>query len=176
MPSFTTDGTAPSPKFVSGTGGGNYPKAADLYGALVMLTPVQVETVPGFEGKGTAERLTADTVVLDGDFQGEFPSMWWGQSPIVKAGKEALRRGDGSIILGRLFRFPQSGNKDKFPTREALEKAIASWRPGKPEIRYAWALEKFSDEDQALAQSYLQGDLTLSQPDSDEDEDDPFED
>lgn len=172
MPKFTTGEEAPARKFVSGSGGGNYPKAADLFGALVMLTPIEVETVPGFEGKGTAERLTADTVVLDGPCQGEYPSMWWGQSPIVNAGKQSLRRDDGSIILGRLYRFPQAGNKEKYPTREAIETALAKWRPGKPEVRYAWALEKFTDEDQALAEKYLDGDFEFEKAEFD---DDPFD-
>lgn len=163
MPKFTAGGnTATEPEkrtFVSGSGGGNFPKAADLFGALVMLTPVEVETVPGYEGKGTTERLTADTVVLDGPHQGEYPSMWWSQSPIVSAAKAVLRKNKGEIILGRLYRFPQSSNKAKYPTRQDIEKALARWRPGRPDVNFAWALEKFTEEDQELAERYLDGDL-----------------
>ena len=57
-----------------------------------------ISSTPSRASSRATERLTADTVVLDGEFQGEYPSMWWGQSPIVKTAAEALRRKDGSII------------------------------------------------------------------------------
>lgn len=161
MPRFAGSDGRTTPKFVSGSGGGTFPKAIELLGQLVMLTPIQVETVPGYEGKGTTERLTADTVVLTGDRAGEYPSMWWGQSPIVKAAKEVLRRGNGDIILGRLYRFPQTGNKAKFPTRQAIEEALQNWRPGQPDVKYAWALEAFTPEDAELATRYLRGEHDL---------------
>jgi hypothetical protein len=170
MPQFADSNgqtTTQKPKFVSGSGGGTFPKAIELLGELIMLTPIRVETVPGYEGKGTTERLTADTVVLTGDRAGEYPSMWWGQSPIVKAGEEVLRRGNGDIILGRLYRFPQSGNKAKFPTRQAIEDALANWRPGKPDVKFAWALETFTPEDAALATRFIEGDLVLGGSDED---------
>lgn len=167
MPQFAGANGQTTPKFVSGSGGGTFPKAIELLGQLVMLTPIQVETVPGYEGKGTTERLTADTVVLTGDRAGEYPSMWWGQSPIVKAAKEVLRRGNGDIILGRLYRFPQTGNKAKFPTRQAIEEALQNWRPGQPDVKYAWALETFTAEDAALATKFLEGGVTLGGADED---------
>lgn len=176
MPKFSSGSSTTEkakPKFVSGSGGGNFPKAADLFGELVMLTPVEVETVPGYEGKGTTERLTADTVVLTGPHQGEYPSMWWGQSPIVAAGKRVLRKGDDSIILGRLYRFPQAGNKAKYPTRQDIEKALKRWRPGKPDVNFAWALEQFDEDDAELAERYLDGDFEFEAVDLD---DDPFDD
>ncbi len=172
MPNFAGSNGQTTPSFVSGSGGGTFPKAAELFGQLIMLTPIEIETVPGYEGKGTTDRLTADTVVLTGDRAGEYPSMWWGQSPIVKAAREVLRRGNGDIILGRLYRFPQTGNKAKFPTRQAIEEGLANWRPGQPEVKYAWALETFTQEDAALATRFLEGDLKLGAAD----QGDPFAD
>jgi hypothetical protein len=176
MPRFTDDENAPAPRFSSGTGGGVYPKAIELFECLVMITPIEIETVPGFGGKGTAERLTADTVVFEGERAGEYPSMWWGQQPIVRAAAEGMRRGDGTILLGRLVRFPTSANKTQYKDRAALEKALATWRPGKPEIQYAWALEKFTPEDQAKAEKYLRGELVLAPAEPGEEEKDPFAD
>lgn len=173
MPNFAgSNGSAPAPKFVSGSGGGNFPKATELFGELIMLTPVEVETVPGYQGKGTTERLTADTVVLTGEHAGEFPAMWWGQSPIVKAAQQVLRRGTGDIILGRLYRFPQTANKAKFPTREAIEAGILAWRPGQPEVKFAWALETFTDEDQKIAEAYFAGGGVQASESTEQD--DPF--
>jgi len=87
--------------------------------------------------------------------------------PIVKAAKEVLRRGNGDIILGRLWRFPQTGNKAKFPTRQAIEEALQNWRPGQPDVKYAWALETFTAEDAALATKFLEGGLSLGGSDED---------
>lgn len=176
MPSFAGDNGQAIPNFVPGSGGGNFPKAVELFGELIMLTPIEIETVPGYEGKGTVDRLTADTVVLTGDRQGEYPSMWWSQSPIVNAAKNVLRRGKGDIILGRLYRFPQSGNKAKFPTRQAIEKALAEWRPGSPDVKFAWALETFTAEDAAIATAFLNGERALAQQAASEPDHDPFAD
>lgn len=177
MPQFASATGQSSPNFVSGSGGGSFPRALELLGELVMLTPIEIEKVPGYEGKGMIDRLTADTVVLTGDRAGEYPAMWWSQSPIVKAAATVLRRGNGDIILGRLWRFPQSSNKAKYPTRQAIEEALANWRPGQPDVKYAWALETFTAEDAALATSYINGEIKLGGAGGDgRDEDDVFED
>lgn len=159
---------APPPQFAQPSGGGVFPKPTDLVGELVMLTPVKVETVPGYEGRGTVDRLTADTVVLTGARRGEYPEMWWNQETIVKNGKSILRAAQTGApvtpILGRIVRFPQKGNRDKYPTPEAIEAALAAWRPGMPEIKFAWGLSRFSDEDMAIATAWVQGDRSAAYP------------
>jgi hypothetical protein len=76
------------------------------------------------------DQLTADLVILDGPRAGEeYDSMWFNQQPIVKAAQAALRKGVPSI-LGRVHRYPRNDDKGKYPDREALEAALASWRPG----------------------------------------------
>lgn len=176
MPNFAGASGQSTPNFVSGSGGGNFPKAIELLGELVMLTPIEIEKVTGYEGKGQIDRLTADTVVLTGDRAGEYPAMWWSQSPIVKAAATVLRRGNGDVILGRLYRFPQSGNKAKYPTRQAIEEALQNWRPGQPDVKYAWALETFTAEDAALATRFIEGSYKLGGDTVDADADSVFDD
>jgi hypothetical protein len=152
--------TATIDPFGQPTGGGTYPKVADLFDALVLLTPVKVETVPKYRGKPgeTQDRLTADLVILDGPRAGEeYDSMWFGQIPIIKAAQTAMRKGVPSI-LGRVHRFPINEDKGKYADRHALEAAIASWRPGAGEPpSFAWALSPFDESDAQKARAYLAG-------------------
>lgn len=145
-------------------GGGSFPKPAELFGELLLITPLAVESVPDTYAKNKPgepiqmkDRLTADTVVLTGERAGEeFDAMWWSQGPVVKAGQAALRKGV-KAILGRLYRFPINEDKKagKYTTRQDLEMALASWKPGMPNVRIAWALEQFTAEDAQIARAYL---------------------
>jgi hypothetical protein len=159
---------AAPPTFAQPTGGGVFPKPVDIVGELVMLTPVKIEQVPGYEGKGFVDRLTADTVVLTGSRRGEYPEMWWNQETIVKNAKSILRQasqgGQITPILGRLVRFPQKNNRDKYPTPEAIEAALANWRPGQPDVKFAWGLSRFSDEDAQIATAWINGDRSAAYP------------
>lgn len=140
-------------------GGGNYPKAEELNGCLIMLTPVKVEEVQKYRGKPgeMSERLSADTFVIDGERAGEeFDSMYWSQLPIVNAAKSAQRKGV-KAILGRLRRFPISEDvkNGKFERGdwEAIEAAIA--KGGKNVPQFAWVLDKYTEDDAKAAREAL---------------------
>lgn len=166
---MTQTATAPADPFATpsgdpfgqpAAGGGTYPKPQDLIGELVMLTPEKIETVADNFNKGNmVDRLTADTVVLSGDRAGEsFDSMWWNQTSVVKAGAAALRKNQ-RMILGRLRRFPISedvkAGKFNRGDWQAIETALANWTPKSPAVRFAVALDLFTDEDAAVARAYL---------------------
>lgn len=149
-------------------GGGKYPKAEDLLGVLLMISPIEITNVPKppkFGGKPgeMVEQLTADTVVLPDSVDDlasaeEYHSMWWGQAGIVGAGKIAKRKGVPAI-LGRLWRFPVSEDKKDgtYHTRQDIEAAFVKFenRELKMPPRFAWSLEKFSPEDAEIARAYL---------------------
>jgi hypothetical protein len=140
--------------------GGGFPKVHELFDALVLLTPIKIETVQKYRGKPgeTQERLTADVVILDGPRAGEeYDSMYLSQSPIIKAAKTALRTGVPSV-LGRVHRYPTNEDKKagKYTTREDIEKALAAWRPGMGDApSFAWALSPFDEDDAQKARAYL---------------------
>lgn len=143
-------------------GGGEYPKPINLLGALLLITPVKIDTVADKFNtavpNATTKRLSADTVVLTGDRAGEsFSEMFWSQKPIVAAAETAMRNGVAAI-LGTLRRVPigQDKKENKYPTLEAFEEALENWRPshGAP-IRSAWILERFTEEDAKIARDYL---------------------
>jgi hypothetical protein len=143
--------------------GGGYPKVHELFDALVLITPIEVKLVKDNFKKddpdAKVKQLTADLVILDGPRAGEeYDSMWLNQQPIVKAGEKALRHGIPSV-LGRVHRYPTNDDKKagKYTTREDIEAALASWRPGQPAVRYAWALSPFDESDAQKARAYLAG-------------------
>ena len=177
MPAFAgtaEDGTVTTPRF-QGSGGGNFPKMDQLVGSLVMITPIEIESVKQSDefGGGMKDRLTADTVVLDGQYQGEYPSMWWGQSGVVKAAAGILRRGRGDLILGRLYRFPKKEFAKYWATREELEAAFANAKTPVPNNAFFWSIPSPSAAEVALATKYLAGNLELGAA---EDGADPFDD
>jgi hypothetical protein len=154
--------------------GGNFPKLADLWGCLLMITPRKIEEVPDNFNKGqTTNRLTADVLVVDGppaDVLAEhemampggverfvtknYPRMWINSGPIVKAANVALEDGTPSI-LGRLWRFPVSDDRDKYEDRWELEHALLNWRPGQAQIRSAWSLEGYTEDDAVKARALI---------------------
>lgn len=156
--------------------GGNFPKLVDLLGCLLMLTPQKIEEVPDNFNKGqTTNRLTTTVLVCDGPPADQYteagvappnedtaakwvgksyPRMWINSSPIVKAAEVAMEEGT-KAILGRLWRFPVSDDKEKYADRWALEQALLNWRPGQAAIRYAWSLERYTDEEAALAREVI---------------------
>lgn len=156
--------------------GGNFPKLADLLGCLLMLTPSKIEEVPDNFNKGqTTNRLTTTVLVCDGPPLDQYteagvappsedsyakwvgksyPRMWINSSPIVKAAEVAMEE-NTKAILGRLWRFPVSDDKEKYADRWELEQALLNWRPGQSQIRYAWSLERYTDEEATLAREVI---------------------
>ena len=150
--------------------GGNFPKMGDLFGCLLLITPITIKEVPDNFNKGkTKPQLTADVAVVADNPDAEepnkwlgktFPNMWINNGPIVQAGATALRDGTPAI-LGRLWRFPVSDEKDKYADRFELEAAMAeaaaNWRPGQPplDFRYALSLEAYTDEEAQLARDFI---------------------
>lgn len=154
------DGSAPAgdPFGQPSTGGGSYPRVYELFGELVLIKPIKIETVPSKHNEGQmVDRLTADTVVLTGEFAGEeYDGMHWYQAPIAGAGKTAMKQGVPAI-LGRVLRFPTAQDKKSgtYSTKEDVEAALANWKVGQPNIRFAWALEQFTEEDANIARAYI---------------------
>lgn len=158
--------------------GGNFPKLNDLLGCLLMITPHKIEEVKDNfdkEGKKMVNRLTATVLVCDGPpldqyveagvappnedtaakwIGKSYPRMWINSSPIVKAAEVAMEEGT-KAILGRLWRFPISDDKEKYADRWELEQALLNWRPGQANIRYAWSLERYTDEEATLAREVI---------------------
>lgn len=142
-------------------GGGDYPKAAELRGCLLLISPVKFEQVQAYQAAPgvMATRLSADTVVLTGDRAGEeFDEMFWSQKPIVKAAEKAQREGVASI-LGTLQRVPigADAKSGKYDTYEKFEAYIDAWHPrlgGQPP-QFAWVLAKFTPEERQIALDYL---------------------
>jgi hypothetical protein len=149
----------------------------ELVGELIMLTPIEVESVPQPKefGGGMKDRLTADTVVLTGQRAGEYPSMWWGQSGIVKKGKDILRANRGDLILGRIYRFPKRDMMKHYPSPAALEAAFKAAADGKappvPNTAYFWSINDPAQDEIQAATEYLGG-KPLKDPSLDEE--DPF--
>lgn len=156
--------------------GGGFPKVGDLFGHLLMITPIKVEEVPDFQDKTkTREQLTATVAVIDGPPEPyadpenpspwvgrTFPNMWLNNKTLVSAGQAALADGTPAI-LGRLWRFPTSADvkEGKYSDRHDLEAKMAeetaAWRPGQKPLdhRYALGLEKYTDEEAQLARDFL---------------------
>lgn len=144
-----------------------FPSMDDLYSRLVLMTPQKLEVVPKKEehGGGEQERYTTDVVVLDGghvEYGGEFDfgdlpceldGMYIFNTPIIGALKGAHRK--HTAVLGRVWRVPVKANRDKYPTREAIQAALDNWRIGMPKISFGWALGDFTQEDADLAMKYL---------------------
>lgn len=157
-PSVNPNADPVADPFSQPVGGGEYPKIAELFGALIMLRPGEIKKVPDNFNKGQeVDQLTADTIVLTGERAGEeYADMWWNNAPIVKAARHAMKNGSPAI-LGRLYRYPTNDDvkAGKYKTREDVETALANWRPGTPNVRFAWVLENFTDADRQIALEYL---------------------
>lgn len=161
-PFAQADGTPsidPSDPFSQPVGGGEYPKIVELFGELLMLRPSGIKKVPdNFNKTGPdVDQLVADTIVLSGQRAGEeYTDMWWNNAPIVKAARHAMNNGSPAI-LGRLYRYPTNDDvkAGKYKTRHDIEVALANWRPGTPNVRFAWVLENFTPEDREIALAYL---------------------
>jgi len=146
--------------FAAPTGGGAYPKMDELEGRLVLLNPSKIETVPGYQGKGTQERATADCTVFedDGSFE-TYDDMYFSQAGIVPSLRKALKPGNKPFVLGRVQMFPSKSTKEKgIDTPEKLQTALSEWarKGGKGDKpQFAWGLAEFSEQDAAHARAYL---------------------
>jgi hypothetical protein len=144
------------------TGGGKFPKAPDLNGALLLITPIKVDLVPKYQSKTgeMTERLSADTAVIQGggDYEGQsFDAMYWSQSPIVAAGQKALRQ-HTKMILGRLRRVPTKDTRSehKVETWQEFEDLADSWDYKRNKLpSFAWVLEPFDEGDAVLAREWI---------------------
>lgn len=146
--------------FGTPTGGGAYPKMDDLEGLLVLCKPSKIETVPGYQGKGTTERATADVIVFEVDGSVEkFDDMYLSQAGIVPSMRKALKPGERPYVLGRISKFPSKKAKEAgLDTTEKIEAALTEWlkKGGKGEKpQFAWGLDQPTDEDKATARAYL---------------------
>jgi hypothetical protein len=140
-------------------GGGGYPKPIDLLDTLLLITPIKVEVERNQYNPEGVKTLHADVVILDGPRVGEeYNDMWWNQTSVVKAAEAAMRAQVPSV-LGRLRRFPMNEDKKagKYATAEDIEKAFVTWKPGMANVRFAWALDKFTEDDARKARAYLAG-------------------
>lgn len=150
--------TAVADPFTQPTGGGAYPKIHELEGRLVLVTPSQVETVPGYQGQGTQQRWTTDIVVLDGpNAPDAYDGMWLSSAGMNNALKSA--KSNGRMVLGRIEKAPSKASKEAgIHTVEALEAATAKWlaagakgeRPG-----YTWIFAQHTEADAQTARNYL---------------------
>lgn len=154
------------------SGGGTFPKAGELIGELVMLSPTKIEQQQKYRAPAgeMQDRLTATTVVLTGERAGQsYDEMWWTNSSIVKAGRAAMSKGQ-RMILGRLRRFPINedvkAGKFKAGDWEGVEAALKTWAADPLKVEkpsFAICLDQYTEEDAAVAREYLkQGAKTLS--------------
>jgi len=159
--------------FAAASRGGAYPKADDLEGQLIMLTPSVIETVPDRFSKvqgATTERATADTVVFDEDGSYEtYDDMYWSQVAVVGACRKALKPGNKPMVLGRLIKLPTKATREalKIETADELTAARAEWlkKGGKgTEPRGLWVLAEFSEQDAQYARAYLASRDAFAQP------------
>jgi hypothetical protein len=145
------------------TGGGNFPKLDDLEGCLVLLKPSKLEVVPGYKGKGTQDRITADTWVfgpeLDPEKVESYSDMYFSQAGIVPSCKQALKPGGLPYVLGVVTKFPSKDLKASgIDTPEKVQKAYSDWlrKGGKGEKpQFAWGLAEFTDEQAAAARKLI---------------------
>jgi hypothetical protein len=145
------------------TGGGNYPKLDDLEGCLLLLKPSKIETVPGYQGKGTQDRATADAWVfgpeLDPEKVESYSDMYFSQAGIVPSCKQALKPGGLPFVLGVVAKFPSKALKASgVDTTEKVNAAYADWlrKGGKGEKpQFAWGLAEFTDVQAAAARALI---------------------
>jgi hypothetical protein len=142
--------------------GSVYPKIDELEGQLVLVKPIRVETVPGYQGKGTTERITADVHVYD-DESGTWESyedMYLSQLGLVPALKKKLKPGVAKpFVLGRITMAPSKPTREKgIDTPEALKKTLEEWarKGGKGDKpQFAWIFGEYTDADAVAARQYL---------------------
>ena len=147
--------------FGPSTGGGNYPKLDDLEGSLVLLKPSKVETVPGYQSKGTTDRATADTWVFGTTGEPEFyADMYFSQAGVVPSCKQALKPGARPFVLGVVQKFPSKAMKTKgIDTTAKLQAALDEWlrKGGKGDKpQFAWGLGEYTDEQAAQARALIE--------------------
>lgn len=146
--------------FAAPTSGGAYPKMDELEGKLILCRPSKIETVTGYQGKGTQERATADVTVFEEDGTYEtFDDMYLSQAGIVPSLRKALKPGNKPFVLGRVQMFPSKSTKEKgIDTSEKLQTALSEWarKGGKGDKpQFAWGLAEFTEADAAHARAYL---------------------
>jgi hypothetical protein len=153
--------TSPNDLFGSGSGGGAFPKLAELDGKLILLKPSVVEKAPKYKSPGEyVDRATADLVVFEDDGSYEaFEDVYFSQVSIVNAAKKALKPGAKPFILGRVKMFPSKEMRNKgVDTSEKIVAARADWlrKGGKgDEPGYAWGLDDYTPEEAQVAMKYV---------------------
>lgn len=145
----------------------SFPKIPELWGKLIMVEPIKIESVPkpaSFGGKPgeTQERLTADVTVIELDGTGtEYPDMFISQTGIVRPAKMYLR--DRKPMLGTVHFYPTRDSKDQFPDRESIENdpEMKRWLQlvqknpkAKAPYGYAWGMEVATAQERAAAGQY----------------------
>lgn len=156
----TTATVAPGEDPFAQPASSSFPKLYEMFGCLLLIKPTELGKGPDYNDKTKlVDRITADVTILDGEPEGEWEvgqvisEMYLSQASLIGVLKPALRK--NGMILGRLHRAPTKDNKDKYPTPEALEAAMAKVKPGQPQINYTWKLAEFTPEDAAKARDFL---------------------
>lgn len=154
-----------SDPFGQPTGGGNYPKMDDLEGCLILLKPSKVETVPGYQGKGTTERATADCWVFGPDLDPtkveKYSDMYFSQAGIVPSCKQSLKPDGQPYVLGVVAKFPSKKLRESgVDTTEKVNEAYAKWLRGggkgeKPQ--FAWGMDQYNDDQAKAARALIDG-------------------
>lgn len=136
------------------SGGGNFPKPAELLHKLLIMVPVS-SSIQQRDGQPPKERWDIDTTVLheDGTFD-TYDKMWWEQTAIASEAAKAFR---GKYPLrGTLHLVPAQASKKKFANEEELlaDEAIQFWLgrggAGMPPTQVAWVLQAATPEQAKL--------------------------
>lgn len=136
-----------------------YGKVEDLEGALCLITPRKIESVPNrFKPGENQNRATCDVVVLDGPNAGaEHTGMYISQVAMVSRLAGPLSR--GGKLLTRVERQPnRQAIKDGLDTIEKVDEALKKWaakggKGAKPQ--FVWVMSAYTDADAEVARAYL---------------------
>ena len=156
---------------------GKYPKLDDLSGSLLLIRPSVVETVPNRfaadrpDAPKTQERATADVTVFGPDGVEEYTAMYFSQTVIVNACKQALKPGAKPFILGVLNQVATKDSREKLgigETPEDYANAYAEWlrKGGKKATQpgHVWILSQYTDEQAQVARDYIAAMQRASDP------------
>lgn len=145
-----------------------FPKMDDLEGSLVLIKPSLVETVPGYQGKGMVDRVTADVAVFGPEGIEEYEDMYLSQAGLVPSCKQALKPGAKPFVLGVVTMVPSKNAREKgYDTPEKIKAAVTEWakKGGKGEKpQFAWGLAEYSDDQAQRAREYIVSKQTATDP------------
>lgn len=144
-----------------------FPKFEDLQDCLVLLRPSLVEQVPNkFRKKPTdpafVDRATAECVVFGPEGVEEYDDMFFSQTVVVSACKQALKPGARPWVLAVVQKVATKETRDALGIGETAEDFDQAWRAwleggGKgTQPRHVWVLADFDEAQANQARTYLQ--------------------